>query len=392
MKTFKCSCKDQQILFFESKTCLACNRVVGVDDNFNKVEAYDLDEKTGYYFKATQEKKVPYKKCDNHAQYQACNGMVNMDTFVPVPDNEDEVLCFACRFNETIPDLSIVEHIPLWKKMEIAKRRAIYTLKALDLPLENIIQNPQSGLSFDFIADGDVNDNFLSKLEDQEVVFTGHDNGHITINIAEANEVARSSAKLAMGEKYRTLLGHFRHELGHYYFNKLILVSPEKQELCKKYFGDDEIDYSKALKKYYKVGAPANWNDNFISAYATMHPYEDWAETWAHYMHIVDTLETAKNFNITGSLNGKVVDNEDTGELNLPQDSYFFYSQTSINTILDTWMDFAIILNSLNRSMGMNDAYPFILTQSIRTKLSFIHHAIHDKLDLMPDLDIKTKG
>ena len=392
MKTFNCNCKDHQMLFFESKSCLACKRVVGVDDNFDKVEAYDLDENTGYYFKSTEEKKVSYQKCDNHADYTACNGMVNMDTFIPVPDNEDEVLCFACRFNETIPDLSIVEHIPLWRKMEIAKRRAIYTLKSLSLPLENTIQNPQSGLSFDFIADSDVNDNFSTKLEDQEIVFTGHDNGHITINIAEANDVVRASTKLAMREKYRTLLGHFRHELGHYYFNKLILVSPEKQELCKKYFGDDEIDYSKALKKYYKSGAPKNWNDDFISEYATMHPYEDWAETWAHYMHIIDTLETAKNFNITGSLNNKAVNNEYLGELTLPQNSCLFSSQTSINSILDTWMDFAIILNSLNRSMGMSDAYPFVLTQSIRTKLSFIHHAIHDKLHLMPELDLKIKS
>jgi hypothetical protein len=391
MKTFKCSCKDHQILFFESKYCLACKRVVGVDDDFNKVEAYDLDEKTGYYFKTSDETKVPYQKCDNHADYQACNGMVNMDTFVRLPNN-DEVLCFACRFNEIIPNLSIVEHIPLWRKMEIAKRRAIYTLKALALPLENPLQNPQSGLSFDFIADAKVDDHFSTKFEDQEAVYTGHNNGHITINIAEANDVARSSAKLAMGEKYRTLLGHFRHELGHYYFEKLILVSPEKHELCKKYFGDDDLDYSEALKKHYESGAPENWNDDFISEYATMHPYEDWAETWAHYMHIMDTLETAKNFNITGSLNNKIVDNENVEELTLPQHSYFFSSQTSINTILDTWMDFAIILNSLNRSMGMGDAYPFVLTQAIRTKLSFIHHAIHDELDLMANLDLKTEG
>lgn len=389
MKTFKCSCKDHQILFFESKSCIACERVVGVDDNFNKVEAYDFDEKSGYYFKSSQ-KKVPYQKCDNHANYQTCNGMVNMNTFEPVED-KDEVLCFACQFNETIPDLSIVEHIPLWRKMEIAKRRAIYTLKALSLPLENIIQNPKSGLSFDFITDRDVKDHFVSKLAEQEVVYTGHNEGHITINLAEADEVARSNAKLAMSEKYRTLLGHFRHELGHYYFDKLIVASPKKHALCKKYFGDDEVDYTKALEKYYKIGAPKNWSDNFISEYATMHPNEDWAETWAHYLHIMDTLETAKNFNITGSTPGKTIDSENVENLNLPQNSYFFSSQTSITSILDTWMDFSIILNSLNRSMGMNDAYPFVLTESVRRKLSFIHHAIHNKLDQMPDLHLEVK-
>jgi hypothetical protein len=388
MKTFKCDCENHQILFFESKSCVACERVVGVDDRFNKVETYNLDENSGYYFK-TKQPEVHYQKCDNNANYGVCNGMVNMNTFEPVP-NKDEVLCYACRFNEIIPDLSIVEHIPLWRKMEIAKRRAIYTLKALSLPLQNIRQNPKSGLSFDFTTDRDVNDHFLTKLDDQETIFTGHDSGHITINLAEADEVARSHTKLAMGEQYRTLLGHFRHELGHYYFEKLIVGSPKKHELCKKYFGDDELDYQEALKQHYENGAPENWSDNFISEYATMHPYEDWAETWAHYMHIMDTLETAKNFNITGSVRD-AEDIEKVGDLKLPQSSYFFSSQTSITSILDTWMDFAVILNSLNRSMGMNDAYPFVLTQSVRTKLSFIHHAIHDKLDRMPKLNNEPK-
>lgn len=383
MKTFTCSCKDKQILFFESKSCVACERVVGVDDAFDRVEPYDFDEKSGAYFKASKPEAV-YQKCDNNEKYGACNGMVNMDTFVPVPD-KDEVLCFACRFNETIPDLSIDEHIPLWKKMEVAKRRAIYTLKALSLPLETILENPQSGLSFDFVADRNAKDHFASKLANQDAVFTGHDNGNITINLAEADEVARSNTKLAMSEKYRTLLGHFRHELGHYYFDKLIIGSPQKQKLCKKYFGDDELDYAKSLEKHYKSGAPKNWSDDFISKYATMHPYEDWAETWAHYMHIIDTLETAKNFNITGSTSLEVDVHEDVGDLHLPQESSFLFSGTSIDTILDTWMDFSIILNSLNRSMGLNDAYPFVLTQSVRKKLSFIHYAIHDKLDKIPD-------
>nr|WP_268820163.1 putative zinc-binding metallopeptidase [Paraglaciecola sp. G1-23] len=274
----------------------------------------------------------------------------------------------------------------MWKKMEEAKRRALYTLKALSLPLQNIRQNAEGGLSFDFTADRDVNDHFVSKLKGQDAVFTGHDCGHITINIAEADDVARSHTKQAMRESYRTLLGHFRHELGHYYFDKLIACSSEKHRLCKTYFGDDELDYQEALDKHYKKDNSENWRDAYISEYATMHPYEDWAETWAHYMHIMDTLETAKNFSITGSTSGEATDNGEVKELTLPQGAYFFSAQTSITSILDAWMDFSIILNSLNRSMGMNDAYPFVLTQKVRTKLSFIHHAIHDKLDRMPAL------
>lgn len=384
MKTFTCTCEDQQILFFESNHCIACDRTVGLDDWLDKVEPYDLDEASGQYYKA-EKPEVRYQKCDNHAKYKVCNGMVNLNTFEPV-EGDDDVLCFGCRFNETIPDLSVVEHIPLWKKMETAKRRALYTLKAFTLPLRNISEDTQSGLSFSFTTDRDVNDHFVSRLEDQEPVFTGHNRGHITINLAEANEVARSHTKLAMGERYRTLLGHFRHELGHYYFDKLIFGSPEKHALCKTYFGDDQLSYQEALDRHYKNGAPENWRDEYISEYATMHAYEDWAETWAHYMHIMDTLETAKNFSITGSTSGSSGETEEVEDLNLPQDAYFFSGQTSITTILDTWIDFSMILNSLNRSMGLNDAYPFVLTQPVRTKLSFIHHAIHDRLDHMPEL------
>jgi len=381
MKTFRCSCDNKQLLFFESSSCVSCQRVVGLDDAFNKVEPYDFDEESGCYFKARRSA-VRYQKCDNNANFNVCNGMVNLDDLVP-EDGNDEVLCFACRFNETVPDLSIVEHIPLWQKMEAAKRRALYTLKALSLPLRNLRQDPENGLSFDFTTDRDVNDHFVSKLDYSESVFTGHDCGHITINLAEADDVARSQTKHAMNERYRTLLGHFRHELGHYYFDQLIVGSEKKHALSKEYFGDDELDYQESLKKYYENKPADNWRDEFISEYATMHPYEDWAETWAHYMHIMDTLETAKNFSITGSITGDAADAEETDELNLPQDSKFFYSQTSITSVLDAWMEFSVILNSLNRSMGMNDAYPFVLSKPVRKKLSFIHHAIHNKLSLL---------
>ena len=388
MKTFQCTCPDQPILFFESRQCLSCGKMVGIDDSFDLIEPYELDATTGLFYKGL-EPEVYYKKCDNNEKFNTCNGMVNLDTFVPEP-NKDEMLCFACSFNETIPDLSIPEHIPLWKKMETAKRRALYTLKALSVPLNNIKKDPEKGLSFDFITDRNVNDHFISPIEGQDIVFTGHDNGHITINLAEADDVSRSQTKHDMGERYRTLLGHFRHELGHYYFDQLIVNSPEKYLLCKQYFGDDELDYQEALKLHYEQGAPKNWREMFISEYATMHPYEDWAETWAHYMHIIDTLETAQNFSITGAIASNKMEPEDVGELNLPQDAFFFSWQTAMDDILDTWMDFSVILNALNRSMGLPDAYPFVLTKAVRTKLNFIHHAIHNKLHLLPALQEKT--
>jgi hypothetical protein len=89
------------------------------------------------------------------------------------------------------------------------------------------------------------------------------------------------------------LLGHFRHEVGHYFWDRLVATDPHQLEEFRVLFGDDRQDYGEALKRHYDEGAPANWQDTYISMYATMHPWEDFAETWAHYLHIVDTLETA---------------------------------------------------------------------------------------------------
>ena len=384
MQTFKCTCSGTPSLFFESNCCTACGRVVGLTDDFDAVRPFDVEPETGHFTLAEGDGKR-YKKCKNFADHQACNGMVDVN--LTNPQGVAVVLCFACRFNETIPNLNVEEHIPLWQKMEAAKRRALFTLNALPVPLQNLQENPATGLSFEFIVDRDVKDHFLSKLPHHPDVMTGHNFGNITINLAEADEVARSATKAAMGEQYRTLLGHFRHELGHYYFDQIIAPDPNKHRLCKTIFGDDECDYQQALDKHYEQGgAPADWPQNYISEYATMHPWEDWAETWAHYMHIIDTLETAQCNGIALSRSQIVDSDEAIDELNLPQQNDDSDFTASFADVLDTWMAFSVILNSINRSMGLQDAYPFVLTLPVRNKLTFIHHAIHDKLAQLPKL------
>lgn len=381
MKTFKCICSGNPSLFFESNCCTACGRLVGLTDDFDAVHPFDAGAETGYFTLAGGEGRL-YKKCTNFAEHNACNGMVEVN--LTNPQEQTTEFCFACRFNETIPNLGVEEHVPLWQKMEAAKRRALFTLKELPVPLQNLQENPDSGLSFEFIVDRDAKDHFLSKLPHHPDVMTGHDFGNITINLAEADDVARSATKAAMGEQYRTLLGHFRHELGHYYFDQIIAPDPEKHALCKTYFGDDECDYQQALDNHYQSGGPpADWPQNFISEYATMHPWEDWAETWAHYMHIIDTLETAQSNGVALSRSRTSPSDEAIDDLNLPQQHDASDFTASFAEILDTWMTFSVILNSINRSMGLQDAYPFVLTPPVRNKLAFIHHAIHDKLALL---------
>ena len=179
--------------------------------------------------------------------------------------------------------------VVLWRLLELNKHRLFYTLQRLRLPLATRIDDPEHGLAFDFLAE--------SPSPTGPKVLTGHDNGLITIALEEADDAERERRRTEMGEPYRSLLGHFRHEVGHYFWDVLVRDGGRLDE-CRAVFGDDRMDYGEALQAHYQNGAPADWQEHYVSAYATTHPWEDWAETWAHYLHIVDTLEMASAFGI----------------------------------------------------------------------------------------------
>ena len=127
---------------------------------------------------------------------------------------------------------------------------------------------------------------------------TGHDNGAVTIALSEADPAESEKRRAELDEPYRTPLGHFRHEIGHHYWDVLVRDGG-MLEACRARFGDDREDYAEALQRHYREGPPANWQERFVSAYATSHPWEDFAEAWAHYFHIVDTLDTANAFGLS---------------------------------------------------------------------------------------------
>jgi hypothetical protein len=203
-------------------------------------------------------------------------------------------------------------------------------------------------------------------------VFTGHSDGLITINVAEADDPFREKIRAQLGEAYRTVLGHFRHEIGHYYWDRLVKDSPWQRRF-RDLFGDERADYQEALDRHYKEGAPADWNDHFVSQYASMHPWEDWAETWAHYLHMFDTLETAKVYGLRvkvskGDAGATVVDAEEV-------------SVDDFDRMASDWVPLTVAFNSLNRSMGLRDLYPFVLTDKALTKLRFVHDVIRAASD-----------
>jgi hypothetical protein len=347
MKLFKCQ-NCQQVLYFENTTCEKCGHRLGYLPDVEQLSAVAPD---GRNWSVLATPHLQYRFCVNWEQ-NACNWMVDAEACEPY--------CRACRHNRTIADISNPENHRKWQRIEEAKRRLFYSLIKLKLPLPTPASGDPEPLVFDFLADPPSGPK----------VMTGHNNGVITISLAEADDVTRASARASVGELYRTLLGHFRHEVGHYYWDKLVRDTAET-EAFRAVFGDERVDYGEALSRYYERGAPAGWQKCFVSSYATMHPWEDWAETWAHYLHIVDTLEIAGAFGIR--VDPDIVD-DPTLETEISFDPY---CAGSVTRLVDAWLPLTYAVNSLNRSMGQPDLYPFVIPPQVVEKMSYIHALVH---------------
>ncbi len=353
MKLFKCQTCGQ-MLYFENSWCESCGRRLGYLPDIGILSGVEED---GANWIADASPDFRYRFCSNWEAY-ACNWMV--------PADGSQSFCIACQHNSKIPDISDPENHHLWQKLEVAKRRLFYTLIKLRLPMPTEGSGDSEPLAFKFLAHSDDPD-----PEAGDKVVTGHDNGVITIDLAEADDALREKTRTDMGEPYRTLLGHFRHEVGHYYWDKLVR-DDGLLESFRALFGDEREDYQKAIERHYAKG-PHNcsWQQGFVSSYATMHPWEDWAETWAHYLHIVDTLEMAAAFGIT--VRPEVSDDPDL-ETAIDFDPH---RVRDIATLIDAWLPLAYAVNSLNRSMGQPDLYPFVLAPQAIKKLGYVHDLIH---------------
>ncbi|HEA29305.1 MAG TPA: hypothetical protein ENH91_04815 [Leeuwenhoekiella sp.] len=350
MKLFQCShCKSA--VFFENDNCVHCGHSLGFLPQALKMIATAEDQK----FEYPQQSGTLYNYCANHI-HNACNWLVAA--------GEGTTFCKACQLNHTIPNLDKEKNLKQWRKIERAKHRLIYSLQRFDLPLS--IQNKDSetlALSFDFLAPQQVKGAI-------KPVMTGHLNGLITININEANAVHRESMKAKMKERYRTVLGHFRHEVGHFYWEVLVRANDKNHKEFTALFGDASQDYGEALQRHYINGPPKDWRKTYVSKYASSHPWEDWAETWAHYMHLIDTLETAYTFGIqTRPQLGESVKMDTKIDFDP-------YREQDFEKIINRYIKLTFALNSLNRSMGQPDLYAFVLSAVDIEKLKFVHEVI----------------
>jgi hypothetical protein len=354
MKLFACTA-CQQTVHFENSECMKCgHQLAYLPDRATMTALEPAEGKAEGLFVALGPLAgdAHYRRCGNLIDHGACNWAV--------PESEsEERFCLACRLNEVIPNLADSTAKQAWVKLEESKRRLIYTLLQFGLPVESRTGDPGRGLAFAFKQD----------QSGEERVSMGHEHGLITINVAEADSPFREKTRLELGESYRTLLGHFRHEIGHYYWERLVAGSPTLEPF-RQLFGDERASYDEAIAVHYRNGAPRDWPSRFVSSYASMHPWEDWAESWAHYLHMVDTLDTARSFGLALRPQAGSSDRHklEVGMRRLAFDDF--------DDLEAAWVPLTIALNSLNRSMGLPDSYPFALPKAALTKIRFVHDVI----------------
>lgn len=323
MKVFSCRvCANQ--LFFENSVCVSCGTALGYSRAEHDIVPVD---EQGQYVDAEG---LVWHVCRN-LNLSGCTWLA------PLEGGQ----CFSCDLTRTRPSDDDVEGLSQYPVAEAAKRRLVVELDALELPITTRDEDPEGGLCFDL----------LSSVEENVVI--GHDNGVITIDLAEGDLAQRAKVQAELAEPYRTMLGHFRHEVGHYF--ESVLVRGDLIEPCRALFGDETKDYQAEIDRHYSEGPPADWQDSFISTYATMHPFEDFAETFAHWMHISDTVDTAVA----------------TGLVTLDPSGFSRFS----DLVRAVWVPLSTALNLINRAMGEDDLYPFVIPDPVLDKLDFVADA-----------------
>ncbi|WP_374562752.1 putative zinc-binding metallopeptidase [Ideonella sp.] len=368
-RAFRCRCGRP--IFFRNSQCLACHTPLGYDPArrlllpLQRVDTPQGDAGGPELWRAAGARKSrPYQLCAHRDSPAACNWLVDPGDTHAVLQPGQAPLCRCCRLTRTLPDLSVPENQGYWLRIAQAQRRLVSALIGLGLPVQSrISEDPQHGLVFDV----------LRSLPGQPPVMTGHADGVITLDAEEADDARREQRRADLQEPYRTLLGHLRHETGHYYWQRLVgdEASPWL-DAFRELFGDERQDYAAALQAHYQQGAQADWRERHVSAYASSHPWEDWAETWAHYLHLRDTLDTARSFGVDGETIELDYERFTPDVLGTWADA----SAPGFLRLVNGWMELTGVLNELSRSMGVPDFYPFVLSAAVLRKLYLVHRVI----------------
>lgn len=340
MQPFPCSvCR--QLLFFDNSTCLSCRAPLGFLADVGQVVAL---RPLADGFERADGEPGSYHRCANRLVAR-CNWLI--------ADDDTSALCASCRLTSVRPNDTEVDSLEAFAAAEAAKRRLLYQLMSLDLPVIDRAIDEQRGVAFEFLSSRGRN------------IITGHESGVITLDLSESDDAHREFIRKQLGEPYRTVLGHLRHEIAHYYW-PLLVREKGHLETFRALFGDERVSYEEALAQHYATVPDFDWSTTHVSHYATMHPWEDWAETFAHYLHIDSGIATAASIGIS------------VGEpaLSAGRAAWIHREHVTIGEMVQAWLGLTLALNAMARSIGQSDLYPFVLSPAVVEKLDFVHGTI----------------
>ena len=341
------------MLFFQNSKCLRCGSRLGYDPERRTLAALAT---------ADSDPNQPARFADDSpGRFRLCANLVAARCNWLIDAEDDAQLCASCRLTTVRPNDNEADAMEAFAEAEGAKRRLLHQLAVLGLPVVARTDDVQNGVAFEF----------LSSRNRQ--VMTGHESGVITLDLSESDDAHREFVRQQLGEPYRTVLGHLRHEIGHYFWPHLVEEAGHIDEY-RAVFGDERASYDEALQNHYGDSSGADdesWVSEYVSRYATMHPWEDWAETFAHYLHIRGGLETAESFGI------------DLGDpvLTAAKDAYKVDREITMGATIQSWLALTLALNGMSRSIGQGDLYPFVLSQTVIEKLDFVHRMVSDAAD-----------
>jgi hypothetical protein len=337
MRIFRCD-HCAAIVPFAASECGRCGVALGYVPDDRRLRELSAVESTATFLVPGHE--AAMWRCLNAAW--GCNWML--------PAGGDSVWCRSCELTRGRPDVDRQDSIEAWMTAEAAKRRLVHELDALALPMEPRSDEAPDGLAFDLVH------------VPGETGVTGHRDGIVTLDLAEADDRHREAVRRQFDEPFRTVIGHLRHEIGHHYWNRLVGQTDHLAHF-RRLFGDERVDYGNALDAHYAT-LDGGWDEQrFVTSYAAAHPLEDWAESFAHYLHIVDATDTAAAHDL---LPGTRV----AFDLDEPCPSPEFAE------ILAMWQPIADAVNDIAASLGVPAVYPFAPTGIVADKLAFVHHQV----------------
>ena len=340
MQPFPCSV-CQHLLFFDNSACLRCGSRLGyLPDERQLVALRSVPEG----LERADGMPGRYRPCSNRLMAR-CNWLI--------PSDDSVQRCASCRLTSVRPNDNELDSLEAFADAEAAKRRLLHQVMSLGLPIIDRTVDEDRGVAFEFLSSRGRN------------VTTGHAAGVITLDLSESDDAHREFVRQQLGEPYRTVLGHLRHEIGHYYWPQLVRES-DKLDAFRALFGDERVSYEAAREQHYSDGPDFVWADTHVSEYATMHPWEDWAETFAHYLHIDAGLATAASTGLAIAEPAR----------SAGRDAWSQREHVAMGSMIQSWLGLTLALNAMARSIGQSDLYPFVLSPQVVEKLDFVHGAI----------------